>query len=97
MQNIPCQTCGRETVPGAACAGCGHTADNGTAGRLIPMPPAEAASWLIERPSADVLAWARQTFNEAEFVAALRDVEQGGGHHFEDFIDEIEQLAHGTE
>ncbi len=97
MPNIQCPTCGGEIAPGTACSGCGHTADNGAAGRLTPVPPAEAASWLIERPSADVLAWARQTFNEAEFVAALREVEQGGGHHFEDFIDEIEQLAHGKE
>ncbi len=61
------------------------------------MPPPEVARWNIERPSPDVLAWARQTCNEAEFVAALRAVEQGGGHHFEDFIDEIEQLARGKE
>jgi hypothetical protein len=44
-----------------------------------------------------MLAWARQTCNEAEFLAALREVEQGGGHHFADFIDEIERLAHGKE
>jgi hypothetical protein len=45
----------------------------------------------------DVLAWARQTFKEVEFLAALREVEQGGGHPFEDFIDEIERIAQGKE
>jgi hypothetical protein len=54
-------------------------------------------SWTIERPSPDVVAWARQTFNEAEFLAALRALEEGGGHHFEDFIDELERIAHGQE
>jgi hypothetical protein len=44
-----------------------------------------------------MLAWARQTSNEAEFLAALREVEQGSGHHFEDFIEEIERIALGTE
>jgi len=55
------------------------------------------ANWSIEHSSPDVLAWARQTVNEAEFLAALREVEQGGGHRFEDFIDEIERIAHGKE
>jgi hypothetical protein len=66
-----------------------------TSGAAV-VPP-EVASWGIERPSADVLAWARQTFSQEEFRAALREVEQGGGHHFEDFIDEIERIAHGQE
>jgi hypothetical protein len=97
MPNIQCPTCGREIEPGAACSGCGHTADNGAADGLAPVPPPEVASLIIERPSPDVLAWGRQTFNEAEYVAALREVEQGGGHRFEDFIDDIERIAHGKE
>jgi hypothetical protein len=97
MPNIQCPTCGREIAPGAACCGCGPTADNGAADRLAPVPPPEVARWIIERPSPDVLAWARQTFNEAEFFAALREVEQGGGHRFEDFINAIERIAHGKE
>lgn len=96
MPNILCPTCGREIGPGTVCSDCGHTA-NGVAGGLAPVPPPEVARWTIERPSPDVLAWARQTLNEAEFFAALREVEQGGGHHFEDFIDEIERIAHGKE
>ena len=95
MPNIQCTTCGREIASGAACSDCGHTADNGAAHGLAPVPPPEVASWSIERPSPDVLAWARQTLNEADFSAALRAVEQGGTHHFEDFIDEIERIAHG--
>lgn len=97
MANNICATCGHETVPGAVCSGCGHAADNGVVDGLKPLPPPEAANWIIEHPSPDMLASARQTFNEAEFVAALREVEQGRGLHFEDFVDEIERLAHGKE
>jgi len=97
MPNIHCPTCGRETAAGEACPGCGPTTDNGATGGRTPVPPSEVARWLIERPSPAVLAWAKQTLNEAEFLAALREVEQGGGHQFEDFIDEIERIAHGKE
>ncbi len=97
MPNIQCPTCGREIAPGETCSGCGHTATNGATDGLAPVPPPEVARWIIERPLPDVLAWARQTFNEAEFLAALREVEQGGGHRFENFIDEIERIAHGNE
>src|SRR5689334_7747625 len=47
MPNIQCPTCGREIAPGAACSGCDHTAGNGAAGGLTPLPPAEVASWTI--------------------------------------------------
>jgi hypothetical protein len=97
MPNMQCPTCGRQIAPGAGSSGCSHTADNGGADGLAPAPPQELAQWNIERPSPDVLAWARQTFSKAEFDAALREIEQAGGHHFEDFIDEIERIAHGKE
>jgi hypothetical protein len=37
------------------------------------------------------LAWARQTFDEAEFLAAWREVQQHGGVGIDDLIDEIER------
>ena len=74
MANFQCPTCGREIASGAACTDCGHTAENGAADGLAPVPPPEVASWIIERPSPDVLAWARQTFNEEPALrcAAIR-------------------------
>jgi ribosomal protein S27E len=97
MQKINCPGCGHETVAGASCSDCGHTAVNSSATSAKTTPPAEVASWAIEHASPDVLAWARQTFSEVEFLAAKREIEQGGGHRFEDFIDEIERIAHGKE
>jgi hypothetical protein len=61
------------------------------------VAPPETARWIIERPSPDVLAWARQTFDDAEFLAAVRETAQGGAHRFEEFIDEIERIADGKE
>lgn len=89
MQKIQCPACGGDTAPETPCPRCGQIATNGA------DLPAEVDGWTIERPSLDVLAWAEQTFDQAEFLAAVREVEQGGGHRFEDFIDDIEQLADG--
>jgi hypothetical protein len=41
----------------------------------------------------DLLAWARQTFDEEEFMAGVREIRATGGVHFEDFIDGVEQKA----
>jgi hypothetical protein len=42
----------------------------------------------------DVLEWARQTFDEEEFLARLREMEaEGGGLPLEDFIAELEARA----
>jgi hypothetical protein len=44
-----------------------------------------------ERTPPDLLAWARQTFDEEEFLADMREIERTGGERFEDFIDELEK------
>jgi hypothetical protein len=42
-----------------------------------------------------MLEEARRTFDEAEYAAGVREIEAGRGHRLEDFIGEIEQIAHG--
>lgn len=96
MQKIKCPTCGSETAPDAACPSCGQAASNAATTRPEPTPPLEVARWNIEHASPDVLAWARQTFDEAEFLRALRDVERGGGVQIDDLIAEIERKLNGT-
>ena len=44
---------------------------------------------------ADLLEWARQTFDEAEFLAQVRDIEATGGLPLEAFITEVERKARG--
>ncbi|MFO0970327.1 MAG: hypothetical protein U0793_32665 [Gemmataceae bacterium] len=37
-----------------------------------------------------ILEWARQTFDEEDFLNQVREIERAGGLSFEDFIDEVE-------
>jgi len=46
-----------------------------------------------ERIPPEILEWARQTFDEEEFLAHLREIEATGGLRLEDFIAELEARA----
>jgi hypothetical protein len=46
-----------------------------------------------ERIPPDILEWARQTFDEEEFLAQIREIEATGGVRLEHFIAEIEARA----
>jgi hypothetical protein len=95
MQKNDGKSCGHEGTPDATCPTCGHTS-NGAA-RPEPTVPAEVATWHIEHATPDILAWAAQTFNMEEFLAGKREIEQGRGYRFEDFINEIERITNGDE
>ena len=41
----------------------------------------------------DIVEWARQTFDEDEFLTCVREIETTGGLQFEDFITEVEARA----
>ncbi|MFO0927159.1 MAG: hypothetical protein U0736_08970 [Gemmataceae bacterium] len=99
MQNSKCPACGQDVAPGAACPGCGHAISNGTAPpcRVKPPPPPELASRTFTPTPAAVLERMRRTFDEEEYRAAVRELERTGGHRLEDFIEEIERIAHGRE
>ncbi len=43
-----------------------------------------------ERIPPELLEWARQTFDEEEFLAEVREIEATGGLRLEDFIAELE-------
>ena len=46
-----------------------------------------------EKVPPEILEWARQTFDEAEFLAHVREIEATGGLRLEDFIAELEARA----
>jgi hypothetical protein len=48
-----------------------------------------------ERIPPEILEWARQTFDEEEFLTQVREIEATGGLALEDFIAEIEARARG--
>ena len=57
---------------------------------MTPEQPSRKEPFPREPIPADLLAWARQTFDEEEFMARVREIRATGGVHFEDFISEIE-------
>jgi hypothetical protein len=60
--------------------------------RIMPNePPAQPHQFPQDKLPPDLLEWARQTFNEEEFLAGVREIEQTGGVKLEEFIAEIEQ------
>ncbi len=46
-----------------------------------------------EKVPLEILEWARQTFDEAEFMAQVQEIEATGGVRLEDFIAELEARA----
>ncbi len=78
-----CTNCGREMKTGAA----PPAATGGRNGTV----PAEVSEWIRYETPPEVLARARQSFNEAEFLAEVRQIEETGGVRFEDFIEELEE------
>ena len=73
------------------------TGDHERAGsdRVKPTPPPEVANWVITPMPPELLEQMRETFDEAEFVAALREVEKTGGVQIDGLIDEIERKING--
>jgi hypothetical protein len=85
MATVPCPGCGHQAADDAkACSQCGRALNqtNGVPDRRLPP---------------DLLAWARQTFDEEEFMAGVREIRETGGLRFEDFIGEIEQRVRAGE
>ncbi len=101
MQKILCPVCGSETAPDVPCPSCGNNAaaTNGiaTPKRINPPPPPEAASWVIEPVPPEIAEHFRRTFNEAEYLAEVREVEKTGGVNVAELLAEVERIAHGKE
>jgi hypothetical protein len=60
---------------------------------MTPEQPGRDEPLSPESLPPDLLAWARQTFDEHEFMAGVREIRETGGLRFEDIIGEIEQRA----
>ena len=46
-----------------------------------------------EKIPPEILEWARQTFDEEEFLEQVREIVAKGGLHLEDFLPEVEARA----
>jgi hypothetical protein len=60
---------------------------------MKPDPSNPPESFPRETIPPEILAWARQTFDEEEFLADMREIEATGGVRLEDFIAELEARA----
>ncbi len=96
MQNAKCPTCGHETTLDGACPACTHVNGNGAAARPTPTLLPEVAGWVIERPTPEMLEEARRTFDEEEYLAAVREIERTGGVQIDDLIAELERRVNGS-
>jgi hypothetical protein len=60
---------------------------------MKPHQPNHSEPFPRERIPPEILAWARQTLDEEEFLAHVREIEATGGLRLEDFIAEVEARA----
>ena len=99
MQNPRCPKCGQGAAADSPCPDCGDASANGSVkkSRVKPPPPPEVADWVIEPVPPELAEEFLRTFDEAEYLAAVRELERTGGLRLEDFIDEIERIANGSE
>jgi hypothetical protein len=60
---------------------------------MKPDPSDHPEPFPRERIPPGILEWARQTLDEEEFLAHLREMEVTGGHQLEGFLGELEARA----
>ncbi len=60
---------------------------------MKPDPSHPSEPFPRESVPPEILAWARQTFDEEEFLRQVREIEATGGLRLEDFLAELEARA----
>src|SRR3954466_8801749 len=96
MASDRCPHCSHDLSGDAtACPACGYSLKGAAHyDAAIPpdaLPPSE--EFPMGKLSPALLEWARREFNEEEFLAGLREVEETGGLELKDFIHELEEEA----
>jgi hypothetical protein len=60
---------------------------------MKPNQPNQSEPFPRETIPLEIVEWARQTFDEEEFLTHVREIEATGGLQLEDFIAELEARA----
>jgi hypothetical protein len=60
---------------------------------MQPGQPSQSGPFPREPIPPEIVEWARQTFDEEEFLTHVREIEATGGLRLEDFIAELEARA----
>ena len=63
---------------------------------MEPIPANPPEPFPREPIPPELLEWARQTFDEQEFMEDVREIEATGGKSFESLIEEVEALVHSS-
>lgn len=92
MENTKCLACGRATNIEQSCSACANT--NGGAHSA---PPPEVADWVIEPVPPEIADHFRQTFDEAEYLAAVRELDRTDGVQIDDLIADLERRINGSD
>ena len=97
MPTIPCPECGQSPpAEAAACPICGHALANGAVPQAKtpaqkPPPPPEVSEWILYPTPPEIREEMQRTFNETDFLAALREAERAGLPELRDLIRDLEQ------
>jgi hypothetical protein len=62
---------------------------------MTPDPSNPSEPFPREKIPPELLEWARQTFDEEDFLAQVREIDTTGGLKLDDFIAEVEARALG--
>ena len=60
---------------------------------MKPQHPDQSEPFPRETIPPEIVEWARQTFDETEFLARVREIEATGGLRLDEFIAEVEARA----
>lgn len=63
---------------------------------MTPTPPDLPTPPAYEPVHPELLAWARQTFDEREFLEGMREIEETGVCTFETIFAEVEAIVRGS-
>jgi predicted amidophosphoribosyltransferase len=92
MHSTKCPKSGHEAAPDGRCPGCGQPAVHGTATKpRIKPPPPELANRVFAPVPLEMVEEFRRTFNEEEYLAAVRELERTGGVPIDDLIEEMQR------
>ncbi len=98
MQKNKCPNCGHETATDAACPTCALANGNGATEkkRVKPASPPELADTVFDPVPPEMAEEFRRTFNEEEYLAAVRELERTGGVQIDDLIVEMDRRLDGS-
>ncbi len=94
MATPRCPKCSHDlNAEAAVCPACGHSLNGAVppAPRIVKRPPPPPGFPPIEPIPPELLEWARRTFDEEEFRAGLREIEETGGLTFEELMRGLEE------